>query len=324
MKCEDFKKHIADLCDKSVDATIKADCMRHIEECASCRAYYKEFMHTVDLLTPQHAPQPHRNKRQFMLKRLLQVAAVILVFLAGVGVGLSNLFSTRAEASPSIAELFDQCIRHSREAKGFSMWAYVRTDPQENFAFIDPEAELLKVRVSLLKQGGNSIWRIEKEGGRTIVGDNCLLMAYCHVAHDCTIGNHVIMSNATQVGGEVTIDDYAILSGGTLVHQFSHIGAHVMIQGGSRVNKDVPPYVKAGRDPLSYAGINSIGLRRRSFTNEQINDIQNIYRYVYLSGMNTSHALERIEAELPATKERDEILLFIRNSPRGIIKGYFE
>ena len=160
--------------------------------------------------------------------------------------------------------------------------------------------------------------------GRTIVGDNCLLMAYCHVAHDCTIGNNVIMSNATQVGGEVTIDDYAILSGGTLVHQFSHIGAHVMIQGGSRVNKDVPPYVKAGRDPLSYAGINSIGLRRRSFTNEQINDIQNIYRYVYLSGMNTSHALERIEAELPATKERDEILLFIRNSPRGIIKGYFE
>ena len=160
--------------------------------------------------------------------------------------------------------------------------------------------------------------------GRTIVGDNCLLMAYCHVAHDCTIGNHVIMSNATQVGGEVTIDDYAILSGGTLVHQFSHIGSHVMIQGGSRVNKDVPPYVKAGRDPLSYAGINSIGLRRRGFSNEQIRDIQDIYRYVYLSGMNTSHAVERIEAELPATKERDEILQFIRNSPRGIIKGYFE
>ncbi len=160
--------------------------------------------------------------------------------------------------------------------------------------------------------------------GRTIVGDNCLLMAYCHVAHDCTIGNNVIMSNATQVGGEVTIDDYAILSGGTLVHQFSHIGSHVMIQGGSRVNKDVPPYVKAGRDPLSYAGINSIGLRRRGFSNEQIRDIQDIYRYVYLSGMNTSHAVERIEAELPATKERDEILQFIRNSPRGIIKGYFE
>lgn len=171
MKCEDFKKHIADLCDKSIDETIKANCMRHIEECASCRAYYKEFMHTVDLLTPQHAPQPRCNERQYILKRLSQVAAVILIFLAGVGVGLSNLFSTRAEASPSLAELFDQCIRHSREAKGFSMWAYVRTAPQENFAFINPEAELLKVHVSLLKQRENSIWRIEKEGGRTIVGD---------------------------------------------------------------------------------------------------------------------------------------------------------
>lgn len=171
MKCEDFKKHIADLCDKSVDAAIKADCMRHIEECASCRAYYESFMHTVELLTPQHAPHPHRNKRQLMLKRLLQVAAVILVFLVGVGVGLSNLFSTRAEASPSLAELFDQCIRHSREAKGFSMRAYVRTTPQENFAFIDPEAGLLQVHVALLRQGGSTIWRIEKERGRTIVSD---------------------------------------------------------------------------------------------------------------------------------------------------------
>lgn len=171
MKCEDFKKHIADLCDKSIDETIKADCMQHIEECASCRAYYKEFMHTVGLLTPRHAPQPHRNKRQTMQRRLLQVAAAILVFLAGVGVGLSNLFSTQAEASPSITEVFDQCIRHSREAKGFSMRAYVRTTPQENFAFIDPEAGLLQVRVSLLRQGGSTIWRIEKEGGRTIVSD---------------------------------------------------------------------------------------------------------------------------------------------------------
>ena len=126
------------------------------------------------------------------------------------------------------------------------------------------------------------------------------------------------------LGGEVVIADHAILSAGILVHQFSHIGSHVMIQGGSRVNKDVPPYVKAGRDPLSYAGVNSIGLRRRGYTNEQIRDIQDTYRYLYQSGMNTSHAIERIEAELPATKERDEIILFVRNSPRGIIKGYFE
>lgn len=160
--------------------------------------------------------------------------------------------------------------------------------------------------------------------GKTVVGDNCLLMAYCHVAHDCVVGNNIIMGNATQLAGEVVINDYAILSGAVLVHQFTHIGSHVMIQGGSRVTKDVPPYVTAGRDPLSYAGINSIGLRRRGFTNEQIRDIQDVYRYIYLSGMNTTHAIERIQAELPATRERDDILLFIKNSPRGIIKGYFE
>lgn len=160
--------------------------------------------------------------------------------------------------------------------------------------------------------------------GKTVVGDNCLLMAYCHVAHDCVLGNNVIMSNSTQLAGEVVVDDFAILSGAVLVHQFSHIGSHVMIQGGSRVTKDVPPFVTAGRDPLSFAGVNSIGLRRRGYNNEQIRDIQDVYRYLYQSGMNTSHAVERITAELPATKERDEILLFIKNSPRGIIKGYFE
>ena len=101
--------------------------------------------------------------------------------------------------------------------------------------------------------------------GKTVVGDNCLIMAYCHVAHDCVVGNHVIMSNATQLAGEVVIDDYAVIGGGSLVHQFTRIGAHAMLQGGSRVTKDVPPYVKAGRDPLSYAGVNSIGLRRRGF-----------------------------------------------------------
>ena len=160
--------------------------------------------------------------------------------------------------------------------------------------------------------------------GKTVVGDNCLLMAYCHVAHDCVVGNNVIMSNSTQLAGEVVVDDFAILSGAVLVHQFSHIGSHVMIQCGSRVTKDVPPFVTAGRDPLSFAGVNSIGLRRRGYNNEQKRDIQDVYRYLYQSGMNTSHAVERITAELPATKERDEILLFIKNSPRGIIKGYFE
>lgn len=158
--------------------------------------------------------------------------------------------------------------------------------------------------------------------GKTVVGSNCLIMAYCHVAHDCVIGDNVIMSNATQVAGEVVIDNFAVIGGGALIHQFTHIGQHVMVQGGALVNKDIPPYVKAGRDPISYAGINSIGLRRRNFSNEQIREIQEIYRYLYLSGLNNSDAVERIEAELPASKERDEIILFVRNSKRGIIRGY--
>ncbi len=160
--------------------------------------------------------------------------------------------------------------------------------------------------------------------GKTVVGSNCLLMAYVHVAHDCAIGNNVILGNACQIAGEVKIDDWAIVSGGTLIHQFCHVGSHVIVQGGSRIGKDIPPFITAGRDPISYAGVNSIGLRRRGFTNEQICDIQNIYRLLFLSGLNTSQAIERIEAELPATKEKDEVILFLRNSQRGIIKGYFD
>lgn len=158
--------------------------------------------------------------------------------------------------------------------------------------------------------------------GKTVVGNNCLIMAYCHVAHDCVIGNNVIMSNATQLAGEVEVDDFAILSGGILVHQFTHIGSHVMIQGGSKVNKDVPPYVMAGREPLSYAGINTVGLRRRGFSNEKITEIQDIYRYIFVLERNTTKAIERIESELPESDVRNEILSFIKASPRGIIKGY--
>ena len=158
--------------------------------------------------------------------------------------------------------------------------------------------------------------------GKTEVGSNCLIMAYSHVAHDCKVGDNVIISNATQLAGEVVVDNYAVIGGGTLVHQFCHLGAHVMIQGGALINKDVPPFVKAAREPISYAGVNSIGLRRRGFSSESIRDIQDIYRYLYLSGLNVTDAISRIEAELPATPERDEIILFVRNSKRGIIKGY--
>ena len=158
--------------------------------------------------------------------------------------------------------------------------------------------------------------------GKTVIGNNCLLMAYVHVAHDCVVGNNVILVNNTQLAGEVIVDDYAILAGMVAVHQFVHVGSHVMIAGGSLVRKDVPPFIKAGREPLSYVGINSIGLRRRNITNEKIREIQEIYRYIYQKGLNISQAVEIIEAEMPASTERDEILLFIKDSKRGIIRGY--
>ena len=168
-----------------------------------------------------------------------------------------------------------------------------------------------------------TINRGTKAKGKTVVGNNCLLMADAHVAHDAIIGNNVILVNTVQVAGEVVIDDFAIIGGMSAIHQFVHIGAHVMVAGGTLIGKDVPPYVKAGRERISYVGVNSIGLRRRSFTNDQIRDIQNIYRYLFQMGLNNSEAIERIEAEMPASKERDEIILFVRNSQRGIIKGYY-
>jgi len=159
--------------------------------------------------------------------------------------------------------------------------------------------------------------------GKTTVGNGCLIMAYVHIAHDCSVGNNVILVNNTQLAGEVIVDDYAIISGMTAIHQFCHIGSHVMISGGSLVRKDVPPFIKAGREPLSYVGINSIGLRRRNYNNDKIREIQDIYRYIYQKGLNTAQAVEIIEAEMPATPERDEILLFVKDSKRGIIRGYF-
>lgn len=158
--------------------------------------------------------------------------------------------------------------------------------------------------------------------GKTVVGSNTLIMAYSHIAHDCVIGDHVIISNASQIAGEVVIDDWAVIGGGSLIHQFCHIGAHVMLQGGALVNKDVPPYVMGAREPIAYAGINSIGLRRRGYSNETIREIQDIYRILYLSALNNTEAIERIEATLPPSKERDDVILFVRNSKRGIIKGY--
>jgi UDP-N-acetylglucosamine acyltransferase len=157
---------------------------------------------------------------------------------------------------------------------------------------------------------------------KTVIGKNCLLMAYVHVAHDCLIGNNCILVNAVQVAGHVTIDDWAIIGGASALHQFVKVGAHVMISGGSLVRKDVPPYTKAAREPLAYAGINAVGLRRRGFTSEKISEIQEIYRYVFLKGINNTKALDIVEQSVPISAERDYIINFIRASERGVIKGY--
>src|SRR3954463_12025783 len=157
---------------------------------------------------------------------------------------------------------------------------------------------------------------------KTVVGKNCLLMAYVHIAHDCLIGNNCIFANAVQVAGHVTIEDWAIIGGASALHQFVKVGAHVILSGGSLVRKDVPPYTKAAREPLTYAGVNSIGLRRRGFTPEKINEIQEIYRFIFLKGMNNSKALDFVEKEVPASTERDYIVNFIRSSERGVMKGF--
>ena len=157
--------------------------------------------------------------------------------------------------------------------------------------------------------------------GKTVIGNNCLIMAYCHVAHDCNVGDGVIMSNSVQMAGEVVVDPCAVIGGGTLIHQFTHIGSYCMIQGGSGLTKDIPPYSMVGRTPAKYMGLNIVGLRRRGFSSEQIIQIQEMYRILYMSGLNVTHACEKIEAECPQTPERDYLISFIKSSDRGIIAG---
>lgn len=167
-----------------------------------------------------------------------------------------------------------------------------------------------------------TINRGSKDRWTTKVGNNCLIMAYSHIAHDCIVGNDCIMSNNTQMAGHVEMGDNSILAGMCAIHQFVHIGQHAFVSGGSLVSKDVPPYIKAGRTPLSYAGVNSVGLKRKGFSVSRINQILDIYRIIYSKNLNTSQALNYIEEELPATDERDEIVTFIRESGRGIIKKF--
>lgn len=181
---------------------------------------------------------------------------------------------------------------------------------------------------SILKIGNNvtireycTINRGTRANFSTEIGDNCLIMAYCHIAHDCVIGERCVLANCVNLAGHIEIGPKTTLGGLSAVHQFVRIGDHVMVGGGSLVRKDVPPYVKAAREPLSYAGINSIGLRRRGFTNDQIHNIQDIYRILYIRGYNTTQAIGMIESTIDQTPERENILRFIRDADRGIIKG---
>lgn len=158
--------------------------------------------------------------------------------------------------------------------------------------------------------------------GYTKIGDNCLIMATAHIAHDCVIGNHVILVNGVGLAGHIEIGDYAFVGGMSAVHQFTKIGEHSFIAGGSHVRKDIPPYVKAARNPTSYAGVNSTGLQRRGFTTEKITEIQNIYRVLFQKSKNVSQAIEAIDQDFESTPERDIILNFIKGSERGLMSGY--
>ena len=184
------------------------------------------------------------------------------------------------------------------------------------------EESVLEIGNNVIIREYCTINRGTKANYATRIHDGCLLMAYVHVAHDCVIGERSILANNVNLAGHIEIGKNAVLGGLTAVHQFVKIGMHTMIGGGSLVRKDVPPFVKAAREPLCYVGVNSIGLRRRGFTNDQINHIQDIYRILYVKSNNTSQAIEIIEATVHASKECDHILSFIRNADRGIMKGF--
>jgi len=157
--------------------------------------------------------------------------------------------------------------------------------------------------------------------GKTVVGNNVMLMAYSHVAHDCIIKDHAILANAVNLAGHIVIEEWAIIGGMSAIHQFCRIGKHAILAGGSLVGKDVPPFTKAAFLPLKYAGVNSVGLKRRGYDQNSIHAIQDIYRLLYNSGLNVSQAVARIESDIPPGEEKDDILRFIRSSERGVMKG---
>jgi UDP-N-acetylglucosamine acyltransferase len=198
--------------------------------------------------------------------------------------------------------------------------AVISADPQD--LKFDGEDTTVEIGDNTTIREFVTIHRGTRDRWKTKVGSNCMILAYSHIAHDCIIGDNCILSNNSQVAGHVVLGDWVILGGMCAIHQFVRVGSHVFLGGGSLVGKDIPPYIKAARMPLSYSGVNSVGLKRRGFTIDKINHILDIYRVIYNKGMNTSQALEYLEEEFPASDERDEIVAFIRESGRGIIKRF--
>ena len=186
----------------------------------------------------------------------------------------------------------------------------------------DGEHSLLDIGNNVTIREYCTLNRGTKANFKTQISDNCMLMAYVHVAHDCIIGEHAVLVNNVNLGGHVEIGKYAIIGGGSMVHQFVKIGDYCMIGGGSLVRKDIPPFTKAAREPLSYVGVNSIGLRRRGFSTKQINHIQDIYRILFVKGHNISQGVNIIEATINATAEREQILTFLHASDRGVMRGF--
>lgn len=199
--------------------------------------------------------------------------------------------------------------------------AVIGAEPQD--LKFDGEVTYVEIGDNVTVRECATINRGTKASGKgvTRIGDNTLLMSYTHVAHDCSVGKHCILVSYVGIAGETDVEDWAILGGGTVAHQFSRVGAHAMVGGRSKINKDIPPFVLCGREPLTYCGVNIVGLRRRGFTSEQIRNIKDIYDMLYFDGMNVSDACAKIESGFPQSEERDAILNFVRNSKRGIIRG---
>ena len=158
--------------------------------------------------------------------------------------------------------------------------------------------------------------------GKTVVGENNLIMAYVHIAHDCVVGNNCVFANNATLAGHIIVGDYVILGGKTAILQFVHIGSHVITSGGALVDKDIPPFAKAARYPVSYAGVNTIGLKRRGFSQEAIDNITDIYRYLFQKGLTVTHAVEQIKELYGNTDEGKVILSFIGGANTGLMKGY--